>query len=415
MRVGAYAASSSYQGGSGYIEAKIGGSESLLLIDSGATLSVIPKQIWLDITKGGSELTGHHGEVSAANGGLMGILGKWQTICQFDSLALITEFLVADVPSQDILLGFDFLNKHGVMVDFGKNECRIMGKMFPLIVPAEMDKPRPVTVPEDTVIPPRSEVIIAGKVDNLLGPGREASNHSDADTRGATGSRPEGTQPHASAATPEGIRPEGTQPHASAATPEGIRPEGTQPHASAATPEGIRPEGDQPQTSVARPEGAGPEGTQPPTPAATPGGVRPSVDELQTSAAMPGGVRPREAHPQTPAAMRGATGIRSEVTRQQTPEVLGAGAGVPPVTHLAGENGVPGHCGATPKSRRPSWPAPAREHRGGQEPLRARPMQAETMSHSARAGEAQQGASLPRDSCPGRLRRPPVWSMDYEM
>ncbi|XP_063049716.1 alpha-2-macroglobulin-like, partial [Engraulis encrasicolus] len=194
----------------------------------------------------------------------------------------------------------------------------------------------------------------------------EASNHSDADTRGATGSRPEGTQPHASAATPEGIRPEGTQPHASAATPEGIRPEGTQPHASAATPEGIRPEGDhQPQTSVARPEGAGPEGTQPPTPAATPGGVRPSVDELQTSAAMPGGVRPREAHPQTPAAMRGATGIRSEVTRQQTPELLGAGAGVPPVTRLAGENGVPGHCGAAPKSRRPGWPVPAREHRGG--------------------------------------------------
>lgn len=118
-------------------------------------------------------MSGHHGDVSAANGGLMGIMGKWQTVCQFDSLALIAEFLVADVPSQDILLGFDFLNKYGVMVDFGKKECRIMGKMFPLIVPADMDKPHPVIVLEDTVIPPRSEVIIAGKVDNAFQPSCE--------------------------------------------------------------------------------------------------------------------------------------------------------------------------------------------------------------------------------------------------
>lgn len=173
QRIGAYVASASNYGGSGYIAAKVGASDSFLLVDSGATLSVIPKQLWLDITKGGVELTGHSGDVSAANGGEMGILGKWQTVCQFDSLALVVEFLVADVPSQDILLGFDFLSKYGVVLDFGKNECRIMGKIFPLIVPADMDKPRVVIVPEDTVIPPRSEAIIPGKVEKALGPGLE--------------------------------------------------------------------------------------------------------------------------------------------------------------------------------------------------------------------------------------------------
>lgn len=166
-------ASASSYGGSGYIAAKIGMSDSLLLVDSGATLSVIPKQLWLDITKGGSELVGHHGDVSAANGGQMGILGKWQTVCQFGSLALIAEFLVADVPSCDILLGFDFLSKYGVDVDFGKRECRIMGKLFPLIVPADLDKPQAVIVPEDTVIPPRSEAIIAGQVDMSFAPNCE--------------------------------------------------------------------------------------------------------------------------------------------------------------------------------------------------------------------------------------------------
>lgn len=64
------------------------------------------------------------------------------------------------------LLGFDFLSKYGVVVDFGKRQCHLMGKMVPLIVPADMDKPRTVIVLEDTVIPPCSEAIIAGKVDN---------------------------------------------------------------------------------------------------------------------------------------------------------------------------------------------------------------------------------------------------------
>lgn len=109
-RIGTSVASARNPGGSGYIAAKVGALDSLLLVDSGATLSVIPKQVWLDITKRGSDLAGHHGDVSATNGGGMGILGKWQTVCQFDSLALIADFLVADVPSQDILLGFDFLS-----------------------------------------------------------------------------------------------------------------------------------------------------------------------------------------------------------------------------------------------------------------------------------------------------------------
>ena len=166
-------ASASNHGGSGYIAAKVGGLDFILLVDSGATLSVIPKGVWLAITKGGSELVGHQGDVSAANGGGMGILGKWHTVCQFGSLALVAEFLVADVPSQEILLGFDFLRKYGAVVDFGRKECRVMGKLFPLIVPADLEKPQDVTVPVDTVIPPRSEAIITGKVESVLGSGQE--------------------------------------------------------------------------------------------------------------------------------------------------------------------------------------------------------------------------------------------------
>ena len=147
-------ASAGRLGGAGHIMGKVGGVETMLLVDSGATLSIIPKSLWSDMTKGGSELVGYAGDVSAANGGGMVILRKWQTVCQLDVLALVAGFLVADVPSQEILLGFDFLCKYGVVLDFGKKECRVMGKLLPLLVPADMDAPKTVIVPTDTVIPP---------------------------------------------------------------------------------------------------------------------------------------------------------------------------------------------------------------------------------------------------------------------
>lgn len=124
-------ASASVNDGSAYVATKIGGLESLLLVDSGAALSVIPKQVWLSITNGGSELMGHEGNVSAANGGAMGVMGKWQTVCQLDSLALVAEFLVADVPCHEILLGFDFLRKYGAVVDFGKMEFQLIVENIP--------------------------------------------------------------------------------------------------------------------------------------------------------------------------------------------------------------------------------------------------------------------------------------------
>lgn len=174
-------------GGSGYLAAKVGGFESMVLVDSGAALSVIPKQVWLIATNGGSELMEHSGNVSAANGGGMGVVGRWQTVCQFEALALVAEFLVADIPSQDILLGFDFLSKYGAVIDFGEQTCRIMGKSLPLVVPKDSERPQPVAVQSDTVIPPRSEAIISGVVRNgfcehaegFLEPATSLSKHCD--------------------------------------------------------------------------------------------------------------------------------------------------------------------------------------------------------------------------------------------
>lgn len=62
----------------------------------------------------------------------MGILGKWHTVCQFDSLELVAQFLVASVPPPEILLGFDFLRKCGVVVDLGFETLELAAICDPL-------------------------------------------------------------------------------------------------------------------------------------------------------------------------------------------------------------------------------------------------------------------------------------------
>lgn len=86
----------------------------------------------------------------------MCISGVWQTVCQFDSLALVTEFLVADVPSCDILLGLDFLSKYGAVIDYKDRVFRLMGKTLPLFQ-EDPAKPCAVVIKSDTAVPPRSE------------------------------------------------------------------------------------------------------------------------------------------------------------------------------------------------------------------------------------------------------------------
>uniref|UniRef100_A0A3B1IVL0 Peptidase A2 domain-containing protein n=1 Tax=Astyanax mexicanus TaxID=7994 RepID=A0A3B1IVL0_ASTMX len=116
-----------------YISAKVGGNDEHLLIDTGAQVSIVSKKTWLDITEGRSDLQSYEGRVAVANGGEMEILGKWQTVCQFGALALVVEFLVADIPL-GILLGMDFLQKYGAVIDLGEKQCTIMGKKIALLL-----------------------------------------------------------------------------------------------------------------------------------------------------------------------------------------------------------------------------------------------------------------------------------------
>lgn len=170
------------QGRFGYLKAKIGGFDCYVLVDTGTSCSVIAKHLWISITKGGCELVDYRGQATAANGGGMHVVGCWQTACQFDSLVLVIQFLVSNIPSSDVLLA-----QYGAVVDFGKKYCQIMGKQFPLADLSPSREPQIVVIQADTVIPPRSEAIIQGQVqsgwgdyaEGMLEPFSSISKHCD--------------------------------------------------------------------------------------------------------------------------------------------------------------------------------------------------------------------------------------------
>uniref|UniRef100_A0A8C2ES37 Peptidase A2 domain-containing protein n=1 Tax=Cyprinus carpio TaxID=7962 RepID=A0A8C2ES37_CYPCA len=124
-----------------YMFGKVGGVETRLLVDTGAQVSIVPKQFWLEATGGVGELVEYNGSLSVANGEKMEAVGQWTTICQFDSLAVVMDFVVADINPGEVLLGSDFLVKFGAKLDLGELCCYLMGKKIVIQLQADFQVP----------------------------------------------------------------------------------------------------------------------------------------------------------------------------------------------------------------------------------------------------------------------------------
>lgn len=116
--------------GSGlYLEGRVYGRSCKLLVDTGAQVSILSKSLWHALDPN-AKLTPYGGTVRAANGSLLGVVGIWSTVCEFQNLILSCDFLVVDAQTQ-VILGTDFLSQYQAIVDVGKRHCRLMGKDFP--------------------------------------------------------------------------------------------------------------------------------------------------------------------------------------------------------------------------------------------------------------------------------------------
>lgn len=88
-------------------------------------------------------------------------------MCQIEAFALATDFLIADIPLQEIILCTDFLRKFGAVIDLNAQCCTLMGTSLPLQLGNVNKKTRTVSVRQDVIVPLRTEVIIPGIVEGV--------------------------------------------------------------------------------------------------------------------------------------------------------------------------------------------------------------------------------------------------------
>uniref|UniRef100_A0A803JFV2 Gypsy retrotransposon integrase-like protein 1 n=1 Tax=Xenopus tropicalis TaxID=8364 RepID=A0A803JFV2_XENTR len=145
-----------------------------LLIDCGAQVSIIHKRVWDQInSKNPQTMQTCHTMLKVANGGTMHVIGKWKTVVTIQNLHLAVEFVVAKDALQDALAGTDFLQQYAGTINIADRSCTLMGRKFSLIASDDGAQIQRVVVDKNTVIPPRSEVIIPGKVEGQQYSGKE--------------------------------------------------------------------------------------------------------------------------------------------------------------------------------------------------------------------------------------------------
>ena len=146
-----------------YATARIHGMDTYLLIDTGATVSVLSKVCFENIA--GSEnfkLTKVQGDVLSASGSALKVLGKVLIHFMLNDTELHHEMIVADI-TLDGILGLDFLVKHRAIINMRTQNLCVDGLQHPIQLEGSAEKYK-VAVIHRVVIPPRAELLVEGKV-----------------------------------------------------------------------------------------------------------------------------------------------------------------------------------------------------------------------------------------------------------
>lgn len=133
------------------------------LVDTGASLSVISTRVWenSDISKQGV-LNTYDKTIITASGSALDVRGKTKITLKISDTLYDTEVIIANIEN-DMLMGLDFMEKHGCTVDILNNTLVVKGKKVDLIGCHR------IIAKADEEIPAMSEKIINGKVLNMTG------------------------------------------------------------------------------------------------------------------------------------------------------------------------------------------------------------------------------------------------------
>nr|XP_034331590.1 uncharacterized protein LOC117690875 [Crassostrea gigas] len=137
-----------------YVTAKINEMDVYLLIDTGATVSLLSKICYWNIQGNDTwRLEKVDRDVLSANGSSVGIYGKTYISLALNGTSILQDMIVADISVYGIL-GLDFLVKHKAIISGIEHLIQLEGT-------AQEYK---IALINRVVIPPRSEILNEGKI-----------------------------------------------------------------------------------------------------------------------------------------------------------------------------------------------------------------------------------------------------------
>ncbi len=151
------------------LEAKVNGIDSLCVVDTGASVSLLGHSQWESI-KVNSEIVLSPADIvaEAANCSPIAILGKVVLPVKLDeNLVISQEFYVSKEIGDEVILGLDFLLNSKAIIDTVHLQIKFPEDDFPLYIhDSSVVNPSIVTLIEDVVIPAEHEVVQRALIKN---------------------------------------------------------------------------------------------------------------------------------------------------------------------------------------------------------------------------------------------------------
>ena len=147
-----------------YVKASVEGMDASLLVDTGATVSVISKVVFetLSLTCKYPLVHVVQDELLAANGSPLEVIGRTRMGIAIGQSKLEQDFIVANV-NVDGILGIDFLSKHKCVIDIERLVISVLGTEHKLRLEG-MSTSYKISLVNRISMPPRAEVIVKGKI-----------------------------------------------------------------------------------------------------------------------------------------------------------------------------------------------------------------------------------------------------------
>ena len=146
-----------------YVKALVGGIETSLLIDTGATISLLSRVLFETLSNDNKyEIKGVSEPILSANGTPMDVLGQTEVSITIGESTFQQMVVIADF-NMDGVIGLDFMKTNDCIIDVQKDILSILGTQHQILSEGISGSYK-VSIVNRISIPPRTEVVTQGKI-----------------------------------------------------------------------------------------------------------------------------------------------------------------------------------------------------------------------------------------------------------